>query len=477
MEEQVNPETGFVPPVGNKSRFSVPGIVTNLRPNGVFEVTRSFLNSPDRPVRLLLAREEENSVVILSRLSGSKHRFSIDDPMIAELRRTGRVSPAISPQLNVEPGIKVHWLEPASQHSTMCASPFPLRIYLGLNTDCNLRCKMCYVGTLISQKPVSLRREHWMPILTTMEEHGLVEIRLGESGEPTINPELLTEFLQDAKSFGFYISLTTNGQFEHSWIKHWINLVDEPIFSIDGDRDSHEWNRGPGTYDRVIRNMAAFSGRSQHLRVNTILSRRLLPTIDRLADICSQHRVNELCFLQMRPYDRAQAYWDELLRPDDWTLLLQKTIPELRKRYPETHFRPPYDVAVAGLSDRLVDKTMHCSAGVEALGLRPRMAGGRLFVRIYGCGYLAEEGSMFVAGELEPDVFPEAFPALWADEKCWQVFRESKQGEHCGTACGHFGTTCFGQCVAQQHLIEGHPGCQPLIKCPFFSEDNLENAV
>ncbi len=477
MGEQVNPETDFVPPVGNKSHFSVPGIVTNPRLNGVFEVTRSSLNNPSRPVRLLLAREEGNSVVILYRLSGSKHRLLINDPMIAELRRTGRVSPAISSRLSVEPGIEVHWLEPASKRSIMHASPFPLRLYFGLNTDCNLRCKMCYASSLTPQKPVSLRREHWMPILTTMEEHGLVEIRLGESGEPTVDPELLTEFLQDAKSFGFYISLTTNGQFEHSWVKYWINLVDEPIFSIDGDRESHEWNRGPGTYDRAIRNIAAFSGRSRHLRVNTILSRRLLPTIHRLADTCSQHRVDELCLLQMRPYNRAQAYWDELLRPEDWTQLLQKTIPELRKRYPETRFRPDYDVTVAGLSDRLVDKTIRCSAGVEALGLRPRMVGERLLIRTYGCGYLAEEGSAFVAGELKPDVFPEAFPALWADEKCWQVFRESKQGERCGAACRYFGTTCFGQCVALLHFVECQPGCQSLLKCPFFSEDNLENAV
>ena len=438
---------------------------------------KSSSNSSGRPIRLLLAREEGNSIVILYRLSGSKHRLSMDNPMVAELRRTGKVSPAISSQLNIEPGIEVNWLEPTDQQSTMRASPFPLRIYFGLNTDCNLQCKMCYVGNLISQKPVSLRREHWMPILKTMEEHGLVEIRLGESGEPTVNPELLTEFLQDAKSFGFYISLTTNGQFEYSWIKHWISLVDEPIFSIDGDRDSHEWNRGPGTYDRVIRNMAAFSGLSQHLRVNTILSRRLLPTIYRLADTCSQHRVNDLCFLQMRPYDRTQDYWNELLRPDEWTELLQKTIPELRARYPEIRFRPPYDVAVAGLSDRLVDRTIHCSAGVDALGLRPRMVGERLFVRTYGCGYLAEEGAEFVAGELEPEHFPEGFHALWGDEKRWQVFRESKQGEHCSTACRYFGITCFGQCVAQQHIMEDHPGCKSLIKCAFFSEDNLENTI
>lgn len=436
----------------------------------------SSLNSPGRPVRLLLAREEENSVAILYRFSGSKHRFPINDPIVAELRRTGRVSQAISSQLSVERGIEIHWLEPAGKQSNMHASPFPLRLYFGLTTDCNLRCKMCYACGPTSQKPVSLRREHWMPILTTMEEHGLVEIRLGESGEPSTNPELLTEFLQDAKSLGFYISLTTNGQFEHSWVKHWINLVDELIFSIDGDRESHEWNRGPGTYDRVISNLAAFSGRARHLRVNTVLSKLLLPTIYKLADTCSQHRVNELCFLQMRPYNRAQAYGDELLRPEDWTQLLQITIPELRKRYPEVRFRPDYDVTVAGLSDRLVDKTIRCSAGVEALGIRPRMVGEHLLVCIYGCGYLAEEGPAFVAGELKPDVFPEAFPALWADEKCWVVFRESKQEEHCST-CRYFGTTCFGQCVALQHFIECRPDSQPLLMCPFFLENNIENAV
>lgn len=408
------------------------------------------------PERLLLGRRENNGVLLLDRSRGTKS--FIENPVD-----------------DFEQSLALSWIEMPDIECSEKAKVFPLRMYLGLNNLCNIDCRQCYAKRQSTEPPVKLTRVEWMPILDVMDQYGLVEIRLGESGEPTIDPVLLTEFLHDSKEKGFYISLTTNGQFESKWVDTWVGLVDQPIFSIDGGREYHDWNRGRGTFDKAMQNLKLFSGRVSELRVNTIFSRRALEGLGDLIDSCAENGVNELCLLQLRPYNKGQDHWKDILTPDEWITFITKTLPEYRARYPQLRIRADYDISGLVSIDRLVDKIRQCSAGVEALGVRPCVVDGQIKLKIYGCGYLVGEGGVFVSAVLTPIEFKEGFLKLWHSDKNWEVFRgDNYQDLQCNEKCGHFGKTCFGKCVAMLRYAQIKPEFDEYLNCSFPSHNKEE---
>jgi len=70
-------------------------------------------------------------------------------------------------------------------------------------------------------------------------------------GEPLLYPRI-AEALRYAKGLGFYTSITTNTKLYAEFALELAGQVDFLLFSLDGDREYHDSNRGAGTYDSVM---------------------------------------------------------------------------------------------------------------------------------------------------------------------------------------------------------------------------------
>jgi MoaA/NifB/PqqE/SkfB family radical SAM enzyme len=399
--------------------------------------------------RKLLVRDEKNDVILLDRINGIKKHF--DDKAT---------------------GDEVHRISLPQMGISSKALGFPLRAYIGINNLCNLDCRMCYAKGNEPDIPIQLRREEWLPVFDILEKYGLVEIRIGESGEPTLNGGLLTDFLNDAKAEGFYVSLTTNGQFDGKWCDAWSRLVDQPIFSIDGSREYHDWNRGDGTYDKVVDNLKRFKGRTKELRINTILSRRTVGGLENLIRLGVDNGVSELCLLQLRPYNKGRKHWEDVFTPEEWDRFINETIPFYRQKFPGFYIRPDYDTTGKTRPDRLVDKVTQCSAGTEAFGIRPVSLDGERRLKIYGCGYLCDEGDDFVAATITPEEFEIDFLRIWHDDTRWSVFRNPRRNEQCVEHCDHYAKRCFGQCTAMLRYAQVNKDFEKYLSCPFANKDD-----
>jgi MoaA/NifB/PqqE/SkfB family radical SAM enzyme len=352
------------------------------------------------------------------------------------------------------------------------ALAFPIRVYLGVNTGCNLSCKLCYADH--EAAPFYLQRSDWFPLLSFLKEFGVVELRLGESGEPTINHDRILQLLSDIKGLGMYASVNTNGQFDLSLVDDLCGrgIINEPIISIDGDKEHHEWNRGVGTFDRALGALRAFSNHRNpppKRRVNIILTQNTLPSIESIIGKIYDAGALECSLLPLRPFRRAKEYWQSILTADQWRNLITKTIPVLRTRFVGMRIRTDYDVYDHQSLDRLVDKKSYCSAGREAFACKPLIGSdGTVRMEVYGCGYVAAEGGEYIAGSLPLVDFPKQFGKLWHDDLKWKPFRLEHPYEGVCGGCSFYGQRCFGQCVALRQVARTNDEFRKrFMECPF----------
>ena len=74
-------------------------------------------------------------------------------------------------------------------------------------------------------------------------------------GEPLVNRKKLIEIMDNVPHAKFYIQ--TNAKLLNFLSSDYVNKFEKILVSIDGDRDRTDFNRGDGTYDKVIENIKA----------------------------------------------------------------------------------------------------------------------------------------------------------------------------------------------------------------------------
>ncbi len=130
----------------------------------------------------------------------------------------------------------------------------PVKVAHYLTFRCNLACDMCgrrnipNDGELDTASCIALQRE--------FRRHGTI-VWSFSGGEPLVREDL-AELCRSVKSLGMRLILVTNGLLLPERIES-ARLADVVDISIDGDRESHEALRGPGTYDRAVAGLEAVS--------------------------------------------------------------------------------------------------------------------------------------------------------------------------------------------------------------------------
>jgi radical SAM protein with 4Fe4S-binding SPASM domain len=164
------------------------------------------------------------------------------------------------------------------RRSVIIKSPAPSLRYLELQiTDkCNLKCKHCFVGSPQNNE-ISV-----MDLRRLLEEFEVMQgLRLMITGGEPLMHNGFREFNELLPRYAFRKILFTNGMLIDRNIIHSLN-VDEIQFSVDGMNRGHDFLRGPGTFQRVIKAMETALASGMTVSVATMIHNENLTEFDEM---------------------------------------------------------------------------------------------------------------------------------------------------------------------------------------------------
>jgi len=205
----------------------------------------------------------------------------------------------------------------------------PIRVYFDLTFACNLRCRTCY-NQSGKASPDELTNEQTKKALSGLRRDNVLDVRFS-GGEITQRHDWF-DILSEAKKLGFAVSMNTNGVYDdNSIIPKMAELDLEQItFSVDGDRELHDYIRGSGNYDRVVDSMSKLHKLGATLRINTIISKNSINSIENMLELASNY-ADEINFFFFRPIGRARGLMHVIATYED----LQRFNEKLERLKPE----------------------------------------------------------------------------------------------------------------------------------------------
>ncbi len=134
-----------------------------------------------------------------------------------------------------------------------------------LTGKCNLDCKHCYAKRFLDRRKwgEEVPKEEVRRVLLEAVDLGLEWVNLS-GGELLLFKPWVLEILAELSGYGVDVSLVTNAMFLNKEKAKY--MADNEIYayiSLDGDKESHEYLRGPGTWEATlqgIRNLREAGG-------------------------------------------------------------------------------------------------------------------------------------------------------------------------------------------------------------------------
>lgn len=208
----------------------------------------------------------------------------------------------------------------------------PLMCWFSVTEECDLHCKFCFAD---SRKPLpdELSTTEVLQMLNNITEAGTQNISLG-GGEPTLRKDLLDIVYYAAICKKMLVALNTHGQhLERSYVRALARAgLRQVKVSTDGLKDSHEWNRGPGTFEKCIQAL-------QFCKEEDIPSVIFIATISQLnyeevpqmIKLCMDMGI-DIALVQLLPLGRGKS-WKHLMLTREQTEQWQRYMFEQQKVY------------------------------------------------------------------------------------------------------------------------------------------------
>jgi len=145
-----------------------------------------------------------------------------------------------------------------------------MHYHIVLTERCNSNCRYCYEKSM--QEFDNSLSKKWefdynVPSESQVEAEKISEfLEAGDSlifygGEPLVNFQKMKEIIdfiespESGKAGQINFQMQTNGKLLDSIPSEYINKISKMLVSIDGRRERTDFNRGGGTYDKVIENI------------------------------------------------------------------------------------------------------------------------------------------------------------------------------------------------------------------------------
>jgi len=209
----------------------------------------------------------------------------------------------------------------------------PYRIYYELTLACNRRCQLCF-NTSGEPRPDELTTTEVFDSLDSLREANVIDIRF-TGGELTLRQDW-SEIMEYAQKLGFVISCNTNAIFnqEPGIPEKFAELqLDQVTVSVDGNRESHDKNRGKGSFDQTLENIQRMHDLGVRLRINTLLTKNSLNDYEFVLELAKLY-TDEVNFFIPLFVGRGSNREDEYSVTLEESARFSKRIEKLESDYP-----------------------------------------------------------------------------------------------------------------------------------------------
>lgn len=163
----------------------------------------------------------------------------------------------------------------------------PLMANLLITSRCNLKCFYCYVDAT-NRKVQDIEESALHELIDTLYARGTrLVVLLG--GEPLLYNNI-GDIIRHIKKKGMVCELITNGYFVSRHLDA-LSLCDSVCVSLDGDRESHDHNRGVGSYDKAVEAIRLLKEKGIPTRIKAVFTRNNQSSLDFLCRFAQQERL------------------------------------------------------------------------------------------------------------------------------------------------------------------------------------------
>ncbi len=150
----------------------------------------------------------------------------------------------------------------------------PLNVYLAVTNRCNLKCYYCYGDYFNRGDWPEFTTEELFRLIDDLSRSGTCLLQL-QGGEPLLRDDI--DLLVDrVNRRGMICDMITNGLLVEKKLET-VKKLDSICISLDGRREINDRNRGPGTFDRIVRAIELTSSAGIPTRINSVLTSETEP--------------------------------------------------------------------------------------------------------------------------------------------------------------------------------------------------------
>lgn len=246
----------------------------------------------------------------------------------------------------------------------------PNKITFLQTMNCNLRCKHCCVSEMSIDSLKSMSLEDAKEALRRSSRI-MYEGKKGLSflgGEPLCGDRFI-ELLDFAHDLGFEIGLSTNGVliddvFAKAAKRNSVNIQ----ISLDGtNKESHEYVRGKGTWEKAINAIDILNKYNVDIQTNLVYHTKNIDQLEEYFDFALEKNINKVRLISLMNMGRAVNNF-EIFPLDEFVdriYLLMKKRPDIIKLLDETSFMGL--VMCAKFSQKMIS----CGAGIITVTISP----------------------------------------------------------------------------------------------------------
>ena len=161
---------------------------------------------------------------------------------------------------------------------------FPLKAQWKITNRCNLKCKHCYLGKLDFSE---LKEKELLTIKDKIINSNVFEVTItgGEALVVKSLPEIVASLIENDIKVNIFTNAVLLNDFNEKLEKRLgyapIDKLDFFI-SVDGLKESHDFIRGKGNFDKTIKNIKSIIKKGYRVTTNAVLSKMNVKEIPKL---------------------------------------------------------------------------------------------------------------------------------------------------------------------------------------------------